>query len=588
MFINYPSVSVVNQAMTVEVHFPVPSSHGNRHVPAPGGAGNPFDAPRLNRGLDRVVREHVRPLALGLLPLYVVYAIGHLRLLRPGEALPMALLAGGTALLLLAVYVALARWELPLAWAHPFGTAIGGLVLVNALAHLLVTGNALHTTNLMLLIVGASVLLLRWQYLLALLVVTWISWLVSVIVTGMDGEMWTHFVFGLLASTVLALLVHVIRVRTITRLERLRLLDARQTTALAAAAREAQQSEERFRRLANAAFEALVFHDARRVVDMNRSALNLFGYTLDEAREKSMWDLVAPESHAAMRACMDADDGRPRELVGRRKDGSHFIAEVHVRVLSAEGRTLRVMAARDITARKQIEDEREQLIGELDSFAHTVAHDLKGPLSLIVSYARMLLDEADLLGEDDKTQFVEEIANGSTKLATIIDELLLLAQVRYGEVTQEALDMGDIVLNMCRRVLPLQRETGATLDMPEEWPVARGYGPWIEEVWYNYVCNAIKYGGDPPRVTLGASAQPGGAIRFWVRDNGAGLTPEEMAQLFRPFNRLNRVGTKGYGLGLSIVQRIMERLGGDVGVDCVPGGGCEFYFVLPGADSAPA
>ena len=110
-----------------------------------------------------------------------------------------------------------------------------------------------------------------------------------------------------------------------------------------------------------------------------------------------------------------------------------------------------------------------------------------------------------------------------------------------------------------------------------------GHGPWVEEVWYNYVCNAIKYGGEPPRVELGADVADNGAVRFWVRDNGKGLLPEEQANLFRPFHRLNRVDTKGYGLGLSIVQRIMERLDGAVGVESQPGQGCTFYFTLPDA-----
>jgi two-component system sensor histidine kinase/response regulator len=84
-------------------------------------------------------------------------------------------------------------------------------------------------------------------------------------------------------------------------------------------------------------------------------------------------------------------------------------------------------------------------------------------------------------------------------------------------------------------------------------------------------------------VELGATAQPDGdMVRFWVSDDGPGLTPEDQARLFTPFTRLDQVQTKGHGLGLSIVQRIVERLGGQVGVESEVGRGSMFFFTLPG------
>jgi two-component system sensor histidine kinase/response regulator len=135
----------------------------------------------------------------------------------------------------------------------------------------------------------------------------------------------------------------------------------------------------------------------------------------------------------------------------------------------------------------------------------------------------------------------------------------------------------------------------AQIILPERWPGASGYGPWVEEVWVNYLSNAIKYGGEPPRVELGfdesahectsADSLPrtfaGSHVRFWVRDNGPGLTPEEQGRLFRSFERLDQVRAKGHGLGLSIVRRIVEKLGGEVGVESEPGQGSVFWFALP-------
>jgi two-component system, sensor histidine kinase and response regulator len=83
----------------------------------------------------------------------------------------------------------------------------------------------------------------------------------------------------------------------------------------------------------------------------------------------------------------------------------------------------------------------------------------------------------------------------------------------------------------------------------------------VEEVWVNYLSNAIKYGGNPPRIELGADQLPDNHIRFWVRDNGPGLSPDDQQRLFTPFTQLNQVMVRGHGLGLSIVQRIVHKLG---------------------------
>jgi two-component system, sensor histidine kinase and response regulator len=124
-------------------------------------------------------------------------------------------------------------------------------------------------------------------------------------------------------------------------------------------------------------------------------------------------------------------------------------------------------------------------------------------------------------------------------------------------------------------------ECQAEISLPESWPQAIGYGPWVEDVWANYISNALKYGGHPPKVTLGADLLETGIVRFWVKDNGAGLKPEEQQRLFQEFERLDRTRAQGHGLGLSVVRRIMERLGGEVGVESVVGSGSLFYFTLP-------
>jgi signal transduction histidine kinase len=220
---------------------------------------------------------------------------------------------------------------------------------------------------------------------------------------------------------------------------------------------------------------------------------------------------------------------------------------------------------------------------ELDAFAHTAAHDLKSPLGNIVGYADLLEQEYTSLSNRERQKSLHMIAQSGRKMGNIVDEMLLLAGVRQTEAKIEPLDMAGIVAEAQQRLEYIIEEYQAEIILPAAWPVAIGYAPWVEEVWTNYLSNAIKYGGRPPRVELGGEAQPDGMVRFWVRDNGAGVTPEAQANLFTPFARLDQARARGHGLGLSIVQRIMEKLGGQVGTESggAVGKGSVFYFSLP-------
>jgi PAS domain S-box-containing protein len=278
------------------------------------------------------------------------------------------------------------------------------------------------------------------------------------------------------------------------------------------------------------------------------------------------------------------------EFHNRRKDGTLYwesatIAPVHN---SAGQITSYIAIKEDITEHRQAEEalrqyaaELESRNEELDAFAHTAAHDLKNPLGLLIGYADILaMDYVDLMPEDIE-KYIQAIARNGRRMGRIIDELLLLASVRQAEVEVKPVDMEGAARESLQRLVDMIEEYRAEIILPESWPVALGYGPWIEEVWANYVNNAIKYGGRPPRVELGAEELPDDRVRFWVHDNGPGLSPEEQGRLFRPFTRLDQAHTKGHGLGLSIVRRIVEKLDGAVGVDSKEGKGSIFSFTLP-------
>jgi signal transduction histidine kinase/DNA-binding response OmpR family regulator len=220
---------------------------------------------------------------------------------------------------------------------------------------------------------------------------------------------------------------------------------------------------------------------------------------------------------------------------------------------------------------------------ELDAFAHTAAHDLKGPLGYIVGFAKVLAQDYATMPEEQLSRYLHTIARSGSKMGDIIDALLLLASAhKLEDVELQPLEMASIVDEALQRLAFMAEQYQAEIVLPDAWPSAMGYGPWVEEVWVNYVSNALKYGGQPPRVEMGATTQADGTLRFWVRDNGAGLTPEEQARLFTPFTRFDQVRAKGHGLGLSIVRRIVEKLGGEVGIESEVGQGSTFSFTLPG------
>lgn len=234
---------------------------------------------------------------------------------------------------------------------------------------------------------------------------------------------------------------------------------------------------------------------------------------------------------------------------------------------------------------RQLQHNLQERNQELDTFARTVAHDLKSPLNTIVVYASILEEVLEKMqASNDDRLLATAIARGGKKMAEIIDALLLLSRMRQEDIELVSLDMPHLITEVQASLAHLIAEHNATITIidPTTWPEVVGYAPWVEEVWANYISNAVKYGGQPPHVEVGATLEDHTMARFWVKDNGQGLTPEQQSKLFVPFTRLDEVQIKAtHGLGLSIVASIIEKQGGNVGVESTPGEGSIFSFTLP-------
>lgn len=224
----------------------------------------------------------------------------------------------------------------------------------------------------------------------------------------------------------------------------------------------------------------------------------------------------------------------------------------------------------------------EQRNEELNAFAHSVSHNLKNPISAIIGWASLSMRYADKATVPDLLETLSGVEDTARQANDIINALLLLAGVGSSNFETVRLDMFSLVEDALQRLDMDIRRAGATVHLPDEFPDCLGYGDWVREVWVNYISNAIKYGGRPPQIRLGADLLDDNRVRYWIQDNGPGLPEDQQGGLFVPFSRLPQTAKiEGHGLGLSIVQRIIDKLGGEVGLQSMPGQGSRFSFTLP-------
>src|SRR5690606_25498977 len=156
---------------------------------------------------------------------------------------------------------------------------------------------------------------------------------------------------------------------------------------------------------------------------------------------------------------------------------------------------------------------------------------------------------------------------------TIVDTLLSFAAARDGR----SIELGDVDMSaIVERAVSYHKQLvqlrNVQFVLPGTLPAIRTHEASIELVWANYISNAIKYGGLSPVIEIGAEVREG-EICYWVKDNGIGLTREQQAQMFTAFTRVSETEVEGHGLGLYIVKRIVEKLGGQVGLESKKGKG---------------
>lgn len=374
------------------------------------------------------------------------------------------------------------------------------------------------------------------------------------------------------------------RFKETTDLERA--LDVRRRVAFAT---DLFESDVAIRTLLESLAEGVVIIDSSAtIVLVNRQVERLFGYTKEEIVGRPLNILLPARVRDVHPKHVTGFFEQPKirpmglenELSARHKNGREFPVEISLSHLETASGRLAMAFLTDITLRKEAINSLEARNEELDAFAHTVAHDLRGSLAALIGYSELLNDQEVTLSAAQTRESLDMIGRIGRKMSTVLDELLFLSSVRKEDVMVAPLDMVAIIHEATFRLRQTIEEHGAEITLARNFPTALGYAPWVEEVWYNYLGNAVKYGGTPPKIVLGGELVGDGSARFWVRDNGPGLCQADTAQLFNSSSSRTS-GSGGNGLGLSIVKRIVDKLNGDVGVESQVNEGSLFSFTLP-------
>jgi PAS domain S-box-containing protein len=385
--------------------------------------------------------------------------------------------------------------------------------------------------------------------------------------------------------------------------------------------------------LQNAIFNSANFSsiatDANGVIQIfNVGAERMLGYTANEVMNKITPADISDPQEVVERACVlsleldtvitpgfealvfKASRGMEDiyELTYIRKDGSRFPAVVSVTALrDAQDAIIGyLLIGTDNTARKRVEDERreiEKLLQQKNTelevaiavadkanraksdFLSSMSHELRTPLNAILGFAQLI--EAGLPPPSfSQKRSVDQILKAGWYLLELINEILDLAMIESDRVTlsQEPVSLHEVLLE-CQGMVETQAKTrGIEMTFPhmEKHCFVFADRIRIKQVLVNFLSNAIKYNRADGSVSVESALCPPHSIRIGVRDTGYGLTPEQLAQLFEPFNRLGRErgSEEGTGIGLVVTKRLVELMGGRIGVDSVVGVGSVFWFEL--------
>jgi signal transduction histidine kinase len=229
-------------------------------------------------------------------------------------------------------------------------------------------------------------------------------------------------------------------------------------------------------------------------------------------------------------------------------------------------------------AQFELSQENARFRGDLHTMGRRISHDLRSPLSGIFTTAELLQEILSEQSPED-VALITPLFDSCQSELRLIDRVSFLLKATVEPKPKERLDMGRIVWAARQPVERQLMKKGATLTEAEAWPEVDGVPAWLEVIWGNLISNAVAHGGASPKVDAGWAETHSEWI-FFVDDDGPGVPEEKRPLLFQPFHRLHQ-RSSSHGLGLSIVQRLVDLQGGRCGYERLPAGGNRFLFALP-------
>ncbi len=368
----------------------------------------------------------------------------------------------------------------------------------------------------------------------------------------------------------------------------------------------AQESAARLAAIVESSGDAIVGKDLRGVVtSWNPGAEKIFGYRAQEMIGQSIMRLIPverwKEEEEILERISRGESIRHFETVRLRKDGSAIDIAVTISAIrDPEGRVIGASkVARDITERKKAEEtirrlnaeleqrvadrteQLEQANRELEAFSYSVSHDLRAPLRAIDGFSQAVIEDFGAQLPDEGRRYLQTIRHGAQQMGMLIDDLLTFSRLSRAPLSLQSVDLALLI----RHVLDDMRteRKGRNIDLRiGELPSCNGDPALLKQVWFNLLSNAIKYtrNRETAIIDIGCEHSPEATVYF-VRDNGAGFDMRYAGKLFGVFQRLHRAEEyEGTGVGLALVQRIIQRHGGRIWAEAAPDRGATFYFTL--------
>jgi len=352
------------------------------------------------------------------------------------------------------------------------------------------------------------------------------------------------------------------------------------------------------------AVDAIITTDERGTIETaNPACARLFGYESSEIVGHNI-RMLMPEPYRS------AHDGylaryirtgeshilgtSGREAEALHKDGGVFPVDLSVSAYTIDGERHFTGIVRDITVAKQEQEARQRLLTrltesntELERFAYVASHDMQEPLRMVLNFSQIIAaDYADRLDEEGR-DYLRIVGDSAMRMRDMVQDLLEYARLGREGMSMSDVDMEVELKHVLTNLKELIRDSEA-LVTSDPLPFIEGNAVQIMRLLQNLIANAIKYQkpGNTPHVHV--SVTPDGADwHFLVRDNGLGIDPAFVNQVFEPFRRLHTwEAIRGSGLGLAVCRKIVDSHGGRIWATSAPGDGSVFHFTIPKPDSA--